>query len=200
MFKDLTKTELALLKELNTPKKIQNWLNAIPQNFDETLYSPRLVIQKKKAHCIEGALFAALALAYHGHKPYLLDLKASRKDVDHVVALFKVENCWGAISKTNYPVLRFREAVHTTIRELVMSYFHEYTDATGSKTLRSYSKPFDLSKLNPTWVTSSEDLWDIGTALDESPHTTLFTNSQIQRFVKATQFEQQASGVTEWKK
>jgi hypothetical protein len=200
MFKDLTKTELALLKVLNTPKKIQNWLNAIPQNFDETLYSPRLVIKNKKAHCIEGALFAALALAYHGHKPYLLDLKASRKDVDHVVALFKVGNCWGAISKTNYPVLRFREAVYATIRELVMSYFHEYTDTTGSKTLRSYSKPFDVSKLDPSWVTSSEDLWDIGTALDESPHTTLFTNSQIKQFAKATQFEQQASSVTEWRK
>lgn len=200
MFKDLSKSERALLNQLNTPKKIQNWLNTIPQNFGETLMSPRQVLQKKKAHCIEGALVAALVLWHHGHKPLLLDLKANRKDVDHVVALFKIGKYWGAISKTNYAVLRFREPIYKNVRELVMSYFHEYTLKDGTKTLRSYSEPFDLSKLDPDWITRTDDLWDIGTALDESPHISLFTKSQINSFRKADKIEQKAGELKEWKK
>ncbi|QQR76370.1 hypothetical protein IPJ63_02610 [Candidatus Nomurabacteria bacterium] len=201
MFKDLTKNEVKLLKKLSNPYKIQDWLNSIPQNFDETLLSPRRVMKYKKAHCIEGAIFAALALAYHGEKPLILDLRASSKDFDHVVALYKIDGFWGAISKTNYPVLRFREPVYKSVRELVMSYFHEYAiSKNGVKTLRDYSKPFDLSKVDPAWVTDEEELWDLAIALDESPHIKILSKKQIQKLRKLSEIERRSSEMTEWAK
>ena len=201
MFKDLTKNEVKLLKKLSNPYKIQDWLNSIPQNFDETLLSPRRVMKYKKAHCIEGAIFAALALSYHGEKPLILVLRASSKDFDHVVALYKIDGFWGAISKTNYPVLRFRDPVYKSVRELVMSYFHEYAiSKNGVKTLRDYSKPFDLSKVDPAWVTDEEELWDLAIALDESPHVKILSKKQIQKLRKLSEIERRSSEMTEWAK
>src|SRR3989338_1352163 len=125
----LSKEELSILRKLNTPRKIQDFLNKVPINFEEegeTCHSPRTLLKKNKAHCVEGAMFAALALKLQGHKPLILDLATTKEDYDHVVAIFRENGCWGAISKTNHAVLRYREPVYRTIRELVMSYFHEY--------------------------------------------------------------------------
>jgi hypothetical protein len=97
---------------------------------------------------MEGALLAAAILEFHGHKPLLLDLRSTNDDLDHVVALFKQFGCWGAISKTNHVVLRYREPVYKTLRELAMSYFHEYFLDNGKKTLREYSVPFDLKSFD----------------------------------------------------
>ena len=119
----LTKHELAIFKKLNTPRKIQDFLERMPINFDkgaDTLMSPRRLLRVGKAHCIEGALFAAAALWFHGHKPLLLDLQATDDDYDHVVALFRHNGYWGAISKTNHAVLRYREPVYRGIRELAL--------------------------------------------------------------------------------
>ena len=158
----LTKEELKLLKSLNTPRKLQKYLNDIPMNFEEdkeTCLSPREVIKQNRAHCIEGAIFAALALRLNGDKPLILDLTTTEDDFDHVVALFKEDGCWGAISKTNHAVLRYRDPVYKTVRELVMSYFHEYYLNNGKKTLRSYSKPINLSKFDKKgWITSKGDV------------------------------------------
>jgi hypothetical protein len=172
------------LKKLNTPEKIQDFLNMLKFNFEkngETCMSPKRVLETKTAHCFEGALLAAAALEMHGHKPLLLDLKASGKDMDHVVALFKRKGKWGAISKTNHAVLRYREPVYTSVRELAMSYFHEYFLPDGTKTLKSFSKPFDLSlgrrpatgeaKQKIDWKTSNKNLFVLTRALDKSPHT-----------------------------
>src|ERR1700733_9427348 len=128
------------LKKLSTPAKIQDFLNSLPFNFEkkgETCRSPKASIEADTAHCFEGALIAAAALSLRGQKPLLLDLKASGKDMDHVVALFKRDGKWGAISKTNHAVLRYREPVYASVRELAMSYFHEYFLPSGVKTLRS---------------------------------------------------------------
>ena len=201
MFKDLTKNEVKLLKKLSNPYKIQDWLNSIPQNFDETLLSPRRVMKYKKAHCIEGAIFAALALAYHGEKPLILDLRASSKDFDHVVALYKIDGFWGAISKTNYPVLRFREPVYKSVRELVMSYFHEYAiSKNGVGALRDYSNPLELSTVEPALVRDEEELWDLAIALDESPHVKILSKKQIQKLRKLSEIERRSSEMTEWAK
>jgi hypothetical protein len=127
------KKELKIFKKLDNPKKIQDFLEKIPVNFRKTLRSPMMVLRKNNAHCLEGALLAASVLAFHGEKPLLLDLRANDRDFDHVVALFKRNNCWGAISKTNHAVLRYREPVYKNIRELAMSYFHEYFDDNGKK-------------------------------------------------------------------
>lgn len=200
----LTKSEIKLIKKLNTPQKVQTWLESIPFNTEEkceTLHSPRMVMEHKtarsansgpSAHCMEGALFAALALAYHGAKPLLLDLKVDdiRHDCDHVVTLFKVNGHWGAISKTRHAVLRYRDPVYKSIRELVMSYFHEYFIKSGRKTLRSYStKPFDLSKLGYNWITSTDNLFEIASALDRAPHTKILTPTQVRGLRKASEIE-----------
>jgi hypothetical protein len=141
----LSKEETLLFKKLKTPGTIQDYLDSLPSNFErrgETSRSPRLVLAHKEAHCFEGALFAAAVLWYHGKKPLLLDLKTGRGDFDHVVTLFKTNGYWGAISKTNHAVLRFRDPLYKTIRELALSYAHEYFLDNGKKTLLSYSRPF----------------------------------------------------------
>jgi len=172
----LSKEEKKLFKKLSTPAKIQDFLNSIPYNFEEdieTCRSPREVLLHHKAHCLEGAFLAAVILWYHGEKPLLLDLRSTKKDLDHVVALFKRNGHFGAISKTNHAVLRYREPIYRTLRELVLSYFHEYFLDDGAKTLREYSKPFNLDKYGTDWITASEDLWEMGADLDDVPHMTV---------------------------
>ena len=199
----LTKPEQNLLKKLNTPTKIQTWLESIPFNTEtrgETIHSPRQVMKYRTAHCLEGALFAGLALIYHGHQPLLLDLKVDNTDhdSDHVVALFQIDGHWGAISKTRHAVLRYRDPIYKSIRELVMSYFHEYFIQSGHKTLRSYSaKPFDLSKLDNSWVTSAEHLYPISTLLDRAPHTKILTPKMVRGLRKATKIEIKAGEIVE---
>jgi len=169
----LTKNEEKIFKKLHSPSLIQDFLNKIPKNDSkngDTLFSPRVTLRKNRAHCLEGALLASAILWSHGHKPLLLDIKSKAKDFDHVVALFKRGKYWGAMSKTAHAVLRYREPVYKSVRELAMSYFHEYFTDDGDKTMLSYSKPFDLKKYGTMWITSEENLWDIGGDLDDSPH------------------------------
>jgi len=178
---DLSKAEFAILKRLNTPEKIQAYLDAIPQNFElggETCLSVREALRQRRALCIEGAMIAAAALWVHGEPPLLMDLKATR-DYDHIVTLFRRNGCWGAISKTNHPVLRWRDPVYRSLRELAMSYFHEYCNRRHQKTLRSYSVAYDLRRLHPMlWVTQEKNCWDVGWALDAARHYRLISNRQ----------------------
>jgi hypothetical protein len=195
---NLGKTEWKILARLSTPGRIQDYLNRLHFNFKDGEYiSPERVIREKKADCFEGALLAAAALWIQGHEPLLLDLKVSDKsDYDHVVALFKKDGYWGAISKTNHIVLRYREPVYKSPRELVMSYFHEYFLSSGKKTLRSYSKPFDLSKLGTDWITKDPS-W-IAERLDKSPHIKILTDKQVRGLRKAEKIEIRAGRITEW--
>src|SRR3989338_1674505 len=124
--KDFTAADITLLRSLRTPAKIQDFLDTIPMNFRDTCYSPRTVLRERKAHCMEGAMLAAVALRFAGYPPLVLDLKSVPHDDDHVVAVFQKSDCWGAISKTNHGVLRYREPIYKTVRELALSYFHEY--------------------------------------------------------------------------
>lgn len=138
---------------------------------------------------MEAALFAAAVLLYHGNKPLLLDLRASREDFDHVVTLYRQNGLWGAISKSNHAVLRFREPLYKTVRELAASYFHEYFLDNGKKTLRSFSKPFNLSKFDLSWITTKDDVWEIPQELDESPHEDILPKSLIKKLRKADDIE-----------
>lgn len=181
---DLTKAEFATLRRLNTPEKIQAYIDSIPQNFEiggETCLSVREALRQRRALCIEGAMIAAAALWVHGEPPLLMDLKATR-DYDHIVTLFRRNGCWGAISKTNHPVLRWRDPVYRSLRELAMSYFHEYCNKRYQKTLRSYSVPFDMRRLAPeSWVTRKKSCWDVGWALDSARHYPLITKRQAKQ-------------------
>ncbi len=201
----LTPSEHTIFKKLDSHAKTQDFLDTLPINFEgagETYMSPRRTLQARTAHCFEGALLAAAALAYHGEKPFLMDLRTSSEDEDHVVALFKDGPYWGAISKTNHPVLRYRDAVYKTLRELALSYFHEYTmPQSGKKTLREYSKPFDLSCYELSeWLTAEEDLFWLVSDLDDSPHLAIATKAILRKLRPASKHEIDAMDATEWKK
>ncbi|MFA6254205.1 MAG: hypothetical protein WC640_03085 [Candidatus Paceibacterota bacterium] len=201
----LDKKELAILKKLTTPIKIQNFLDSIPRNGEkkgETYMSPRRVLRDKKAHCFEGALLAALALWLHGEPPLVFDLKANKNDEDHVLALYKRNGYWGAISKTNHATLRFRDPVYKTLRELALSYFHEYFEnKQGKKTLRRHStRPFDLRRWRDNWITNEEDLIDLINAIEDAPHTDLFPKANLRLLRRADKMELRAGRLIEWAK
>lgn len=185
--------ELQELKRLNTPAKIQDFLETLKYSFDDgsdMLRSPRRVLAEGSAHCIEGALVAVAALYVHGARPLLLDLHSGPEDLDHVVALYRKGGYWGALSKTNHAVLRYREPVYRTVRELAMSYFHEYFLDDGRKTMRDYSDPYDVVRHHGTdWMTSAEDLWYIAEALDESRHHRILTPAQQRSLRRADPVE-----------
>src|SRR3989338_6099983 len=124
-----TKEEFKFFRSLRTPARGQDFLDSLPFNFEktgDTLMSPRRVLREKKAHCMEGALLAAAAFWVQGREPLLLDLRSAPDDDDHVVALFNERGLWGAASKTNPAVLRWREPIFKNVHALAVSYFHEY--------------------------------------------------------------------------
>jgi len=199
----LSKPETAILKKLSTPIKIQNFLDQFPINWEkrgETYMSPRRVLRAGKMHCLEGALIACVALLLAGEKPLMLDLK-TKGDDDHVVALYKKHGRWGAISKTNHATLRFRDPIYKTVRELAVSYFHEYfSNQTGKKTLRSYSKPVNLLKFGTSWITDEADLFYIAEAIDNAPHESIFPLKNFRHIRRADKMERRAGRLIEWKK
>ena len=194
-------TEFDIFKKLDSSSKIQDFLDTLPVNFEQqgdTCFSPLMVLREKKAHCIEGALFAAAAFWHHGQRPLLLDLKTSKDDCDHVVALFKQDNMWGAVSKTNHAVLRYRDPVYKTVRELAMSYFNEYFLDNGKKTLQSFSAPFNLLGFEDNWLTSPDNLWGIANGLDVSPHHAIANKTALKNLRLADPIEIQAGKILEW--
>lgn len=201
---NLTNTELKTFKKLNTPIKIQNFLDTLPVNFEpngETCMSPRRMLHEKKAHCMEAALFAAAVLWSHGHEPLLLNMKAYPYDDDHSVALYKINGLWGAISKTNHTTVRFRDPIYRTVRELALSYFHEYfVNKNGDKVLQSYSKPINLKRFGRKWITSEQELFDLAAVVDKSPHVPFYPRQQKKFLRKADAMEREAGKIVEWKK
>lgn len=176
--------ELRVLRELKNPVRIQSFLDhEIRYNKEElgvSCRSARRVLRDRVAHCMEGALFAAAALAVHGAEPMLLDLKAVRDD-DHVLAVYRIDGHWGAIAKSNYASLRFREPVYRTVRELVMSYFEHYHNLSGEKTLRAYSRPVSLRQFGTEWITSEDDVWGIPEYLCSLKHTPVISYPMMRR-------------------
>ena len=199
----LNKKELKKLKELNSPRKIQDFITKLRINFEprgDTCKSPRVVLRTKKAHCIEAAMLAALALRLQGHKPLLVDLTAHDRDFDHVIAVFKKNGYWGAISKSNHTVLRYRDPVYKSLRELIMSYFNEYFLPRGKKSLKSYSVPVDISKFDKKgWVISEDDVWDIPEALVKAKHNKVLNKSQTAMLRNVDTLELDASDLVQFK-
>lgn len=171
--------ESKVLRRLSTPEKIQRFLDgevAYNKELDgPTCRSPRRVLRDRTAHCLEGALFGAAALRAIGHPPLLLDLEAVRDD-DHVLAIFRQRGHWGAVAKSNYAGLRFREPVYRTLRELAISYFEHYYNLAAEKTLRAYSRPVNLRRFDRLpWMTAEDDLWAISDYLFSIPHRPLLS-------------------------
>ena len=198
----LSPGEFLRLKRLSTPEKIQAFLNAVPINHEiggETVLSVREVLRQRRAHCIEGAMLAACALWIHGEPPLVMHMDPDRSDYPHVLALFRRGRCWGAISKTNGMPLRYRDPVYRSLRELAMSYFHEYYTKRGRKTLRSYSGAFDLRRIDPAlWVTSEKACWEAHDRLAALRHYSLISTAQERLLSRRDPFERKAGRIVEY--
>jgi len=175
----LTAAEAARLRRLSPPWRIQKFLDELDYDVrGEGCRSPRRVLRERKVQCMDGALFAAGALRVQGEPPLLVDLEAVYDD-DHVVALYRRNGLWGSIARSNYSGLRFREPVFATVRDLVLSYVEGYFNLRRQKTLRRYSRPFDLSLFDArSWMTAEEDLWEIPNHLVGIRHYRLLTHAQ----------------------
>jgi hypothetical protein len=190
----LPRGDAATLARLNSPSRIQDFVNAIPTNFEhhgDTCLSVTEVLRLRHAHCIEAAFVAACALWLQGYPPLMMDFRAEGDD-DHVVTLFQKDGCWGAISKSNHVWLRWRDPIYRNLRELALSYFHEYVSR-DKKTLCSYSVPFDLRRYDPKiWITGKESCWDIALAIDGIRHYPLITRTQAKNLRRRDPIEVRA--------
>jgi hypothetical protein len=190
----LTPAEFAVLRRLDTPQKIQDYLYRLKQNFEvegDTCRPVKAVLRAGNAHCIEGAMLAACAFWVHGEPPLLLDMRAVH-DYDHVVALFRRNGLWGAISKTNGFGLRGRDPVYRTLRELAISYFHEYCNRRDQKTLREYSIPYDLRRVaTKIWVSGEDNAWIVAEELDDLRHFKLMNGRHLKHVMRRGAFERE---------
>lgn len=172
----LTARERKLLASLTTPFKIQAFLDSIDYSTENRYRCSLNVIRERVGHCFDGALFAAMALRRLGHPPRVLDLLPNGRDDDHLLALYQVDGYWGAVAKSNFTVIRFREPVYRTVRELVMSYFDVYFNARGEKTLRGYAGPLNLAPFDKHyWLTDDAAIDLIADRLDEIRKVYLLT-------------------------
>lgn len=186
------KEERNILSHLSDPWSIQEYLDRLDYNPSYECRSPRFVIKKGSAHCFEGALFAAAALEFNGYQPLLVDLRAFNDD-DHVIAVFREGRFWGAVAKSNFTTLRYREPVYRSVRELVMSYFDFYFNTDGDKSLREYSVPLNLSVYRSRlWQTTEEDLEYIGDRLNLIRHYRVAPADSILRLKRASEIMMQA--------
>jgi hypothetical protein len=200
----LGEREFDRLARLDSPQRIQAFLNAIPINHEldgETVHSVRNVLRHRRAHCIEGAFVAACALWIHGEPPYVMHLDCEPSDYPHVITLFRRQGAWGAISKTNGVALRYRDPVYRNLRELALSYFHEYSDKRGRRTLRSYSGAFDLRRLDVRqWVSAEEDCWEAHDRLAALRHYALVDARQVPHLSRRDPFEQRMADAVQYPK
>lgn len=171
-----TRAEEAVLRPLRTPERIQELVDALVYRPEDDPGCPRRVLAERRANCFDGAILAAAALRRLGHPPLLLDLWAVRDD-DHVLALFRAHGCWGAVGKSNFVGLRFREPVHRTLRELALSYFEQYFNLDREKTLRAHSaRPLALAPLDRyRWTFRDACLRYVSDRLDAARHVPLLT-------------------------
>ena len=177
-----TPAEYGVLRTLRTPEKIQALIDLLTYNKEvggDTCRSPRRVLRDRTAHCMEGALFGAAALRVLGHPPLVLDFEAVRDD-DHVIAIFQRDGHWGAVAKSNYSGLRYREPVYRNLRELALSYFEVYFNLRRERSLRRFSGPVNLGRFDSEeWMTTEEPLWFIANYLFTVKHYPLLRPEMV---------------------
>jgi hypothetical protein len=199
----LTPAEFAVLRRLDSPRKIQAFLYELGQNFElkgDTCRPVRVVLRTRTAHCIEGAMLAAAALWVHGEPPLVMDMRAKR-DFDHVITLFRRNGLWGAFSKTNGIGLRCRDPMFRSLRELSLSYLHEYSNKAEIKTLREFSVAGDLRRFDPkVWVSGEKNCWEVPEWLDELPHTTLVNGRTRKALLPRDPFEKRVGALLQYRR
>src|SRR5471032_2048719 len=198
----LTPAEHRVLARLDTPQKIQTFIEKLPPNFElkgDTCMSPRRTLTLRTAHCAEAAVLAVAAQIYNGKPAWLMDIRALPSDQDHIVTLFKERGLWGAMSKTNHAVLRYRDPIYRSVRELAMSYAHEYCLNGGKKSMQAFSKPYSLERIAPKrWVIAPEELDWLMEKVDDSPHVPLAPKHALRRRRRMARVELKSQDVTEW--
>jgi hypothetical protein len=166
------------LRRLKTPIDVQRLLNALEYHDADTCWSPRRVLHESTAHCMEGAMLAATALRVIGYPPLIMDLEGEQDD-DHVIAVYRVRGHWGAVAKSHFNGLRERPPIFRSLRELALSYFDDYYNLRGERTMRAYSRPVDLRRFDKLrWMTSEKPVWFIPEHLVAIPHVRLITRVQ----------------------
>src|SRR6201997_3989274 len=176
-----TPGELRKLRSLKHPHGIQSFLDSQPYHLADTAWSPRRVLRENTSHCFEGALFAAAALRVNGYPPLLVDLEAEH-DTDHVIAVYRMGGHWGAVAKSNYSGLQFREPIYRSLRELALSYFDMYFNMRRERTLRTFSRPVDMRRFDHlNWMTTDKPVWFVAEYLLTISHTPLITPTQAKR-------------------
>ena len=176
----LTKSEHQEIAQLTHPYKIQVFLDGFPYRAEAIYRCPLRVFRERIAHCFDGALFAAAALRRLGHPPLILEMLPNDRDDDHMVALDKRDGHWGAVAKSNFVGLRFREPIYRTLRELMMSYFEQFYNVGREKTLRGYTVPLNLKTFDRlNWMTSDEPLERIGKQLDKIRKIRVLTRRMV---------------------
>ena len=176
-----SKKELKILDDLDSPEKVQVYLDRLAYNPKNEVSSPRIVMRTKKAHCLEGCLLAAAALEHHGHRPLLINLLAHNDD-HHVLAVYKTKTGWGSVSKSNTALLAGRLPYYKNIRELVMSYFDFYFNTKREYSLLAYSQLISLKRYQKwQWQTTEEDLWDLGVLFTEVPHHKILNLRELKK-------------------
>jgi hypothetical protein len=175
----LTTREAARIRTLSTPERLQRFLDDLDYDVaGKHCRSPRRVLREGRVQCLDSAIFGAAALRLQGRPPFILDLEAERDD-DHVIAVYRRNGCWGAVGRSNFSGLRFREPVFRTVRDLALSYVESYFNLRREKTLRRYSRPVSLARFDRRgWMTSEDDLWYVAFHLVDVRHYRLLTPAQ----------------------
>lgn len=180
-----SESELKRIRLLRNPAGVQAFLDGADYNKGSRTLTPGEVLRRRKAHCFDGAVFAASVFEVLGLPPLIMDLRAVRDD-DHVLAVFKVKGCYGAVAKSNYTGLRFREPIYRSVRELAVSYFEGYFNLQREKTLREYSGVFNLERAGkPDWDNSQDHFYNLAVRLDSLPHFPVLPAGAVRKLEKA---------------
>jgi len=180
----LTPKQRRLVNSLTSPARIQAYLDETPYSAEERYRCPLSVLRDRKAHCFDGAVFAAAMLRRLGHRPLIVDLLPNDRDDDHMLALFKVDGRLGAVAKSNFSGLRYREPIFRSLRELVLSYFEDYFNAAGEKTLRAYTISLNLARFErQDWLARDETMDAIAEALDTIRKVPVLTPRMVRRLL-----------------
>ncbi len=184
-FSALSPAERTLVRSISSPVKIQHFLDSLAYSTESSYRAPLTVLRDRVAHCYDGAVFAAAALAWNGESPLIVNLFPNSRDDEHLVALFRRNGCWGAVGQSNFVGLRYREPIHRTLRELMISYFEQYYNVAGEKTLRTYTRPLNLRKFDRVrWMTDAPGMDLIADHLESMPQIRLLTPAMARNLAK----------------
>ena len=178
----LMRSEQRIMTSLTSPPKIQEFLDQTSYSTEDVYRCPLRVFRDRRAHCFDGAVFAAAALRRLGFPPLVLELVPNERDDDHLIALYKRDGSWGAVAKSNFVGLRYREPVFRNLRELVLSYFEQFYNVAGEKTLRAYRLPLNLSSFDPLgWAVKDGPMDHIADALDKKRRISIISEKAVRQ-------------------